>query len=140
MSTDIRPELSKKNKYYIPKERFYELKHYCLQYKSWQRAYNALNPGIHTIVLPSNTVTSVREFSDPTGNVAASRTYFYNKMAQIQRIAREADPELAPYILLAVTSAQSYVYQSTKLRIPCSKDIFYDRYHKFFWLLSQERE
>lgn len=29
---NVRPELSKKNKYYISKHRYYELKHLCLQY------------------------------------------------------------------------------------------------------------
>ena len=27
--------LSKKNKYYISKHRYYELKHFCLQYNEW---------------------------------------------------------------------------------------------------------
>ncbi len=31
---NVRPELSKKNRYYISKHRYYELKHLCLQYSS----------------------------------------------------------------------------------------------------------
>ena len=37
MSTVIRPELSKNNEYWIPRQRFYELKHFCLQYPSWKK-------------------------------------------------------------------------------------------------------
>lgn len=37
MATTIRPELSKNNKYYISKQRYYELKHFCLQYGDWAR-------------------------------------------------------------------------------------------------------
>lgn len=33
MSTTIRPEVSEKNQYWIEKHRYYELKHFCLQYK-----------------------------------------------------------------------------------------------------------
>ena len=33
---DIRPELSKKNQYWIDRHRYYELKHFCLQYKNWK--------------------------------------------------------------------------------------------------------
>lgn len=39
MATLIRPELSTKNKYYIDKHRYYELKHFCLQYPEWKKAY-----------------------------------------------------------------------------------------------------
>ena len=35
MSTDIRPEISPNNKYWIEKHRYYELKHFCLQYPLW---------------------------------------------------------------------------------------------------------
>ena len=42
MGTRIRPELSEKNKYWISKHRYYELKHFCLQYPLWRKAYAAL--------------------------------------------------------------------------------------------------
>lgn len=32
MANDIRPEVSQKNPYWIGKHRYYELKHFCLQY------------------------------------------------------------------------------------------------------------
>ena len=39
MATTIRPELSEKNPYWIEKHRYYELKHFCLQYPIWRKAY-----------------------------------------------------------------------------------------------------
>lgn len=33
-----RSELSQKNKYYIPKFRYLELKNFCMQYKDWKLA------------------------------------------------------------------------------------------------------
>ena len=39
MGTVIRPETSKKNKYWIPRHRYHELKHFCLQYPLWKKAY-----------------------------------------------------------------------------------------------------
>ena len=42
MSTLIRPELSETNRYWIEKHRYYELKHFCLQYPLWRHAYNSL--------------------------------------------------------------------------------------------------
>ena len=42
LSTVIRPEVSKKNKYWISKHRYYELKHLCLQYKELKKEYSEL--------------------------------------------------------------------------------------------------
>ena len=58
----------------------------------------------------------------------------------VERAAQEADSELAAYILEAVTEGHSYENLKTRLNIPCSKDVYYDRYRKFFWLLSMERQ
>ena len=38
-----RAEVSKRNKYYISKHRYYELKHFCLQYSEWTKAVRMLN-------------------------------------------------------------------------------------------------
>ena len=35
MATLTRPELAKSNKYWLSKHRFYELKHFCMQYQDW---------------------------------------------------------------------------------------------------------
>ena len=43
MATVLRPELSSKNKYYIDKHRYYELKHFCLQYPEWKKSYSAFD-------------------------------------------------------------------------------------------------
>lgn len=37
MGTTIRPELSEKNPYWIERHRYYELKHFCLQYPIWKK-------------------------------------------------------------------------------------------------------
>ena len=39
MSTVIRPELSYRNTWFVPKHRYYELKHFCLQYPDWKKRY-----------------------------------------------------------------------------------------------------
>ena len=43
MATVLRSELSPKNKYYIDKHRYYELKHFCLQYTEWKKSYSAFD-------------------------------------------------------------------------------------------------
>ncbi len=42
MATTIRPEISQNNEYWISKHRYYELKHFCMQYPLWKAAYRLL--------------------------------------------------------------------------------------------------
>ena len=96
MGTTLRAELSEKNPYWIEKHRYYELKHFCLQYPIWKKAYTALD-GTNT------------------------------------------NPELAKYLLKGITEGWSYDILKARLNIPCCKDIYYDLYRRFFWLLDKER-
>lgn len=138
MSTVIRPELSVKNKYWIDKHRYYELKHFCLQYAAWKKTYAALNE----LVISSSTFE--REPSsnlpgDLTAKYAIRKAYYAEKIKMIEKAALDADEELYVYILKAVTEGLSYTYLKSTLEIPCGKDMYYDRYRRFFWLLNELR-
>lgn len=137
MATLIRPEISEKNKYWISKHRHYELKHFCLQYHTWKKTYAELD-GFSGGT--NNTVYSrVSTPSDPTANCVEIKTVYLERMDLIRRTAYEADSDLATYIFKAVTEGLSYTYLKTKMNIPCGKDMYYDRYRRFFWLLSKAR-
>ena len=139
MATIIRPEISEKNKYWISKHRHYELKHFCLQYPQWKKEYAALNES--SISLSAIERTPSRSLpGDPTARRVAARLYYQEKINLIEKIAKETDEVLYPYILKAVTEELSYTYLKSKLNIPCGRDMYYDRYRKFFWLLSNSRE
>lgn len=137
MGADVRPELSKKNKYWIDKNRFYELKYFCLQYPLWKKAYELLD-GIH---LSSYELVPSRSnlHTDITGNCVEERSIYYERIKAIEEAAYEADPYLADYIVKAITEGLSYNYLKSSLEIPCGKDMYYDRYRRFFWLLSRSR-
>lgn len=38
-----KPELSPKNPYHLSRHRYYELKHFCFQYKEWKKALALLD-------------------------------------------------------------------------------------------------
>lgn len=139
MATNIRPEISKKNRYWISKPRYYELKHFCLQYPGWRKAYSEL---VEYGVAVSNISNEFRSntISDPTAKLAILKTHCVERIEMIEEAALEADKYLFKYIIKGVTEGRSYVYLKTKLDIPCSKDTYYDRYRKFFWILSQKRQ
>lgn len=134
----LKPELSKKNKYWVDKNRYYELKYFCLQYPLWKRAYEDLD-GVSTSSFEL-VRTSDGMLRDYVALCAEERSLYLDRMCVIEKAARDADPYLASYILKAVTEGHSYTYLETVLEIPCSRDTYYDRYRRFFWLLDQARQ
>lgn len=138
MGTNVRAMISEKNKYWVSKHRYYELKHFCLQYPTWKDQLKAVVelPGKPwEIIAIKNGITS-----DLTAKCAIARQRLEERMCIVEESAYEADPELADYILKAVTEGYSYDYLQAKLGIPCSKDTYYRRYRKFFWILSGKRD
>lgn len=139
MATVIRATISEKNKYFIDKHRYYELKHFCLQYKDWKKAYDACSDAI-IFASEFNKIPSSNIPSDLTAKYAIKKAQYSEKIKLIERIAMEADEFLYPYLLKAVTEGLAYTYLKSKLNIPCGRDMYYDRYRKFFWLLSEARD
>lgn len=139
MATVIRPEISEKNKYWIDKHRHYELKHFCLQYPEWKRIYATLDNANIPLSMMDRLPTSNIP-GDPTAKRALMKTYYAERIKLIEKIALESDLYLHKYILKAVTEGLSYTYLKARLDIPCGRDMYYDRYRRFFWLLSKARE
>lgn len=139
MATKIRAELSRKNQYWIERHRYYELKHFCLQYRYWKTQYAALS-GIRG---QGNDICRTRENgveSDPTCDTAIRLSYYSRRFDMIERVAQATDSEIGHYILVGVTEGLPYDVLRARLNVPCCKDAYYDLYRKFFWLLDKERE
>lgn len=139
MSTVIRPQISKKNKYWISKHRHYELKHLCLQYTEWKRLYSDFcdaSKSLSTIEPPP----SIFPLNDPSEERLMMKKFYSDRIKLIENAAIEADPCLYKYIIKGVTEGRSYTYLKTVLGIPCGRDMYYDRYRKFFWLLNKSRK
>lgn len=139
MGTTIRPELSQKNPYWIERHRYYELKHFCLQYPIWKRAYSSLD-GLAKRPADLSEFTKQRSLGDPTAKCAEARLFYENRIQIVERAATQTDGSLSEYILKAVTNGWSYDILKARLNIPCSKDVYYNLYRRFFWILNKERE
>lgn len=133
----VRKELSQKSKYWISKHRQYELKHFCLQYPTWKQEYAALS---YISSSSLDQAPSSNAPGNPTENIAVKRSHYKDRIDMIEETAVETDKALGRYILMAVTEGLSYDYLKSKLNIPCGRDMYYDRYRRFFWLLSEARD
>ncbi len=137
MSTAIRSEVSKKNIYWIERHRYYELKHFCLQYPLWKKAYSEIDGLCRQY---NDQVRTTSHETSPTEKLAEDMLYYSERMNMVERAAYETDQSLSNYILKAVTGGYSYEYLKSKLEIPCCREVYYQLYRKFFWILNATRK
>lgn len=137
MSTVIRAKISKSNPYYLERYRYLELKNFCLQYKYWKSQYEDLD-SIRQSSFDDAGKTQ-KEFQDPVGKSVETREYYYDRMMMLRRAADLTDPVLGNYILEGVTLGVSYEVLGAKRQIPCCRELYYELYRKFFWILDRIR-
>ena len=134
---DLKSELSKKSPYYLPRHRYLELVHFCLQYPEWKARLQMLTDltarGIGTGVsgMPGN----------ETERIALERIALKNKIELVERVCRETDEGLWFYLLQGVTEEGcSYTYLRNMMDIPCGRNMYHDKRRAFFWRLDKERD
>lgn len=136
MGTVIRPEISKQNQYYISRHRYYELKHFCLQYPEFKRAYNDLCEKIPGGIISINKTDGAHKNDESL----IVRQLYLEQMSMIEECCMLTDKIIGPYILKGVTEGLPYTYFKMHDRIPCGKDLYYELYRKFFWLLDYKKK
>ena len=141
MSTNITPDISKRNAYWLPRERYYELKWFCLQYNSWKSMLPYIS-GLSRIEHGTfiSAYSGGRDFSDPVSSAAFVRSYFTARIEMVEKAAKESAPSFWEDLLFAVTTTCSYETLILKRDIPCGKELYYKCYRKFFWILSSYRQ
>lgn len=123
--------VSKKNPYWMPKNRYYELKYFCFQFWDWQKQRSALD-GLAT-----------RENREPTEREAIKRAALSHRIEMVMNAMDEATkkhPEIYEDLLYGVTRGYSYDSMSAKKVLPMSREAYYNIYRYFFYLLHCARE
>ena len=137
MATTIRPEISNKSKWHISRERYYELKHFCLQYPEWKKKLAEISYATYPQQLCF--IGADGQLCNPTEKRTIDRDLYLSQIEKVDRALEEADKVLSFYLLQTICYGKSFTYLQTVMRIPCCKDVFYDRYRKFFWILDKIR-
>ena len=99
-----------KTEYTLSKHRFYELKHFCLQYKNWIDIYNKADGWIGK--------------GDTTSRDGIKRATMKTYIDLIEDCARLTGIDILPYVIDEGRS------------LPVELRYFY---RMFFWILSQKR-
>lgn len=116
--------------YNISKEKYMELKYFCMQYDDKKRL---LNYGVQSMVsdgLPKGNLTG-----SPTERAAVKNLKIKKEIEVIELTAKEADPVIYQYIIKNVTQGIRY----EDMPVPCGRRQFYESRRIFFFLLSQRR-
>ena len=143
MSKATQAVVSKKNPFWIPKNRYYELKYFCLQFWEWQKRRCQLD-GLAT-----------RENREPTEPEAIERAELDIKIKMIldclDAVTKEMSPDyrggarvvyhepLYSALLTGITKGKSYDTMATTKVMPVGRDAYYVVYRKFFKLLDSAR-
>ena len=138
-SMKYRPSVSKKNKYWISKHRFYEISHHCLQYAEWKDELRNLQASIGVKAVKMDGMPHGTEVGSPTESIALRIYDLEEKIKRVEDAAYESDPVIEKFILKAVTNdGITFNYLKNVMGIPCEKDMYYDRRRKFYWIMSQK--
>lgn len=128
MSRASKSELKRTSRYYVEKNRYHELRYFCLQYGIWQKRRNSLI-GLAT--------THNRE---PTEQEAFERIALEKKIKMVEFSASQAAFELSHWLLIGVTTGLPYDKINARDQVPCGRELYYTMYRKFFWILDQLRD
>lgn len=107
----------------LSRDRYYELRHFCLQYPTWKQEYEK---GIDS---------SKCSDGDPTAEVAIQRADYASAMQLIEFVAHNTSFAIGDDILRYVIGLGSY----DTIQPRCTRDEFFYYVHKFFWLLDKEK-
>lgn len=125
------------NKYNISKHRFLELYHFCMQYNEWRNELKYNKDTVRSIGITD--MPTSHNAGDATADLAIRRADLRRKCELIEQTAIEADAEIYEYIIKGVANDwATYPYMQGVMGIPCSRNTYYSRRRKFFWLLSKK--
>lgn len=134
----IRPELSNKNCYKLDKNRYYELKYFCLQYTEWVHQLETLDGYSRTNYAQIEQNNGV--YGDRTYSTVAKREVYLNNIELINKVAIKVDEYLSKYLIKGITENLSYDILKVRFDIPCSRSVYYKKYRQFFALLDLENK
>lgn len=126
---------SEKSKYYLPKETFLTVIHYCKQYPLW-----IAELALHTDALGGIDYNKERVQAsgdgDSTSNIAIKRAAVSKKKDLVDSVAREVAGNYDKWIILGTCYDLPY-YQLVHRGIPFGKDLYYKLRRAFYFELAK---
>ena len=111
------------SEYVLSKHRFYELKHFCLQYPEWVKAYNDAD---------GYSNEAGKNEGDTTSKDGMTRAELGKNIRLVRKACRDTGYTRWRVLLAYITG---------DLKVPCpgENELFFFYYRKFFYILSKRR-
>lgn len=126
---------SKKSKYYLPKETFLTVVHYCKQYPLWDAEMETLARTMKAVTYDQTRVQTSHD-SDPTEEAALRLSEVGKKKDVLDDIARGIGGSMSKWIIRGVCYDMPY-YKLLQEGIPCGKDLYYLLRRRFYYEVSK---
>lgn len=124
------------NKYYIPREEFLTVVHFCRQYPTWEAELKA-NPDTGTGVDTEKEHVQTSNISDPTSDLGIHRATIARKKKLVDDTAlKVAGAGLCEWLILGVCHGMPY-YQLDMRGIRCSAKSYYKMRQRFYFEMSK---
>ena len=126
---------TEKSKYYLPKQTFLTVVHYCLQYPLWVDELRDLPAAGAIDYQKDRVITSPNP--DQIERQAIRRAELDDKCGKVEKTAKEvAGPVLGPWLIKGVCYDRPYIYLQAK-GIPCGKKMYYQIRRRFYYEMSK---
>ena len=128
--------LSEKNKYFIPKETFLMVIHYCKQYPMWEQELGTTLDQSKAIRYDRDRVQTSGDY-DPTAEPAIKRAEIARKKKTVDEVAQSVAGSMYKWLLLGVCYDMPY-FALRQRGMPCGKNMYYDKRRQFYYEMSQK--
>jgi hypothetical protein len=118
--------------YHISRDAYRELLYFCRQYDEKKRELQRLR-GLN--IKSPDGMPRGGGISDPTAEAGARAAKLSADCDMIELAAKEADPDIARYLLLNVTRGASYY----SMDVPASESTFNRARRRFYYLLAKKK-
>ena len=127
---------SKNSKYYLPKETFLTVIHYCKQYPLWIDELNRLANTGRAIRYDQDRVQTSNDY-DPTSSVAIRRAEILKKKETVDEVAIMVAGEIMGGWLLKGVGDDKTYFDLHHEGMPCGKDLYYMLRRRFYYEMSK---
>ena len=124
------------DKYTLSDKRKKTVMAYAMEYTDWKKDYDSFNLD-NTGIDQSIDRVQKSKIPDKTKDSALILHDLSKKIILLQQTAKEVDPYLWKYVLKGVTEDLTYE-QLAGQGLPCSRNTYYSKRRRFYWLLNQK--
>lgn len=132
--TEIRVP-SRTSRYYLPKETFLTVVHFCRQYPYWTEDLEVLTDACKGIAYDSDRVQTSGD-SDSTSELGMKRAAISQKIDLVRDTAKAVAGSQYRWLILGCCYGMPY-YSLRHDGIPLGKDLYYKLRRRFYYELSQ---